>query len=124
MYLDAAQSIKLLELGFKRKDYQNEIAPFDFYLYKNDVWTVGGNVYKDTLLSCEGVYKEGVWLLQTNDLLEWLEDNGFKFVISYEMHGLGYRIEVINEEGKTFKAKGISSVLALGNVIEKILKTK
>lgn len=125
LYLDDVQSKKLLELGFERRFYKDEVAPFDFYLYKNDEWCLGGNVCKESLLAPKEVYEKGARLLSTDDLVSWFEKNNYSFELTYAIQGIGYRILATNKfKNETFKAKGTNITFALGNVLEKILKKK
>ena len=121
LYVTKKTAIDLESVGFKRTFYSDEKAPFDFYSYEQSEWVLGGQVIPGgQLLAPEEVYKEGTWLPSIFDLINWLKDYSFDFVIKYQ--GNYFRIMVTGHKGEEIKGKGVSLEHTLYIVIAKILK--
>lgn len=126
MYIGENDAKKLLELGFKRTFYVNEVAPFDIYKHNEEEWCVGGRIVPGgNLLSSKEVYVNGTWLPNIYDLMFWLETNDYKFILSHNYEGLLYRLEVFNEERMLLvKTKGGTPANVFYKAILNLLEIK
>lgn len=122
MYLTKEFAQELLRLGFKRPYYDSdEVTPYDFYSYEGEEWVLGGRILPEgPVLSPEQVYKSGTLLPKVNDLMNWLEFNGYTYSLIYK--NTSYRVEATNGEGILRIGKGGTPEHALFVAIEKILK--
>ncbi|MCC8435253.1 hypothetical protein HP567_011925 [Brevibacillus sp. M2.1A] len=124
MYLTKEQALELHKLGFLKTYYDGEIAPCDFYSFKDEEWILGGRILpQGDLLAPEEVISGGIWLPSIQDLLYWLSDHDFTFVIESKERGYGYKVDVC-KEGKNYMGKGGTVEFALYKVIVKILEQK
>ncbi|KGR74712.1 hypothetical protein [Ureibacillus sinduriensis] len=122
MSLTKTEAEKLFSLGFKRPEYADEVYPQDFYEYNNGTWVIGGRIIPSSTLLCnEDVYRHGVWIPSTIDLVTWLEEMDCKFILTYD--GSSYMVEVSTANNQMFKGKGISIEMSLFKAIIKILQT-
>ena len=111
----------LFGLGFKRQSYAEKTYPTDIFEHKGDTWCVGGRIVPNTNLCCdEEIYNNGTWIPSLEDLLLWLRDNECIFTLSY--NGNGFKIEIVDNEKRNYKAKGGTAEFAIFNGIVKILK--
>ncbi|MFC6332750.1 hypothetical protein ACFP56_08955 [Paenibacillus septentrionalis] len=126
MYVGENDARKLVELGFKRTFYVDEVAPFDIYKHNEEEWCVGGRIVPEgNLLSPNEVYLNGAWLPNIYDLMFWLESNDYMYVLSHNYEGLLYKLEVFDEDRKVLvKAKGGTPANVFCNAILKILAMK
>jgi hypothetical protein len=121
MSLSKTDAKELIELGFKRQDFEDKIYPSDIYEYDGAVWVVGGRLLPNGNLICDDViYNEGTWIPTAEDLIAWLDNNDCKFILEY--NGGGYKIEANDSKGKVSKAKGGTIEYTLFKAIIKILK--
>ncbi|MWC27345.1 hypothetical protein [Paenibacillus sp. MMS18-CY102] len=112
---------KLVQLGFKRASYADEVYPQDIFQYEGSSWVIGGRIMPDsTLLSAEAIYKEGTWIPSLEDLLTWFEDNDYLFEMGYI--GNGYKIKAVDVNGCEYKAKGSTPIFVCYHVLLKILE--
>lgn len=121
MPLSSSDAKKLFNLGFKRPAHEDDVYPQDVYEFNKSTWVIGGRILPSTNLLCnKEIYEEGIWIPSLADLMGWLEYNDCEYNLSYSSSG--FKINVVDVNGKHFKAKGSTAEFALYNVITKILE--
>ena len=124
MYLSKLMAEQLINKGFKRTVYTDEVAPFDFYQYGEEEWVIGGRILPNSnLLADESVYQNGFWLPSIYDLLYWLEDHNYEFTISHLGSAKGFKIRVKDEQ-KELISKGGTLETTLFKLIINLLDEK
>ena len=121
MSLSLKDAKELINNGFKRQKFEDNVYPFDIFEYCGETWVIGGRLLPEGNFLCnENIYLEGQWIPSLTDLIEWLENNNCKFTFS--SNKFGYKAEVLDNSENVYKAKGGTLEYTLFKVIIEILK--
>ena len=113
---------KMKSVGFAYPEYEHFLNYGMLFYYNNDEYFIGG-FSSDTFSDLDKeVAKQGEWLPEAAQLLEWLSNTDFRVDISID-EGQYFSIQAIDMiEGTLFKGGGLTLADALAKTITKICK--
>ena len=121
VYLEKEDVLRLKELGFRPPYETGEVYAYDFYSYKNEEWSLGGQITgNESLLAPQEVYNQGIKLITIDEIFDWIYVNGYGMRLVKNI-GSGFKFIVFDEEGIEYKGSGGTLTKAIYNTIEKLL---
>ena len=113
---------KMRSVGFAYPEYEHFLNYGMLFYYNNDEYVIGG-FSSDTFSDLDKeVAKQGEWLPEAAQLLEWLTNTDFKIDISID-GGQYFSIQAIDTiDGTLFNGGGLTLANALAKTITKICK--
>ncbi|WP_143536052.1 hypothetical protein [Saccharibacillus sp. O23] len=123
LHIDKGCLVRLNKAGFIRPYSGDGPSPYDFYDFNGNEWSLGGQLTKQSsILAPREVYEQGTLLPTITDLMNWLENEGFMFSITF--NGNGYRVMAQDKGGTEYKGKGGTLPYALTSIVEKLLLSR
>ena len=113
---------KMRAVGFTYPEYEHYLNFGMLFYYNNDEYFIGG-FSSDTFSDLDKeVAKQGEWLPEATQLLEWLTNTDFKVDISIA-EGQYFSIQAVDMiDGTLFNGGGLTLANALAKTITKICK--
>ncbi|MDD6395516.1 MAG: hypothetical protein PUB37_04950 [Firmicutes bacterium] len=112
---------ELYALGFSYRHYQKHCQKGMVYYYNGSEWVIGGNVDEPLTDTQREIIDNGTWLPSEANLIEWLQDNDFVFVV-VNTDGF-FKVECKDTVTNTqYNSKMPTLEFAMAAIIKKILK--
>ncbi|MCR8645672.1 hypothetical protein NV379_23815 [Paenibacillus sp. N1-5-1-14] len=121
IYLEKEDVIRLNQLGFKPPYESGEVYAYQFYQYKNEEWSIGGQITgNESMLAPQEVFLEGLRLYTIDEIFDWIHIEGYGMRLLKNI-GSGYKFIVFDKEAKEYKGSGGTLSKAIFKTIEKLL---
>jgi hypothetical protein len=114
---------ELYALGFTYHHYQEHFHKGMVFQYDNSEWVLGGNKDENLTEQDIKIIDDGVWLPSVAHLIEWLQENSFRFSVSSQESNMLMKIECEDSiNGTRYSSTTSTLEVALACLIKKILK--
>ena len=114
---------KMKAAGFSYPEYEHFLNYGMLYYYHDDEYFIGGFSVGDFSSLDKEVARQGEWLPEATQLLEWLTNTDFKVNITIEDRQY-FSIQAIDMiDGTLYNGGGLTLANALAKTITKICKT-
>jgi len=116
---------ELISVNFSFPDYEHFLNLGMVYYYCGEEYVIGGFNSDEFTETDKKIAKEGCWLPDSMQLLEWLELVGFDVVIRFDASDRYFRVEATDcVNNAQYNAGGPVLAFALAKSIYKICKSK
>lgn len=115
---------KLKSVGFCFPEYEHNLNYGMCFYFENCEYIIGGSWDAPLPQLSKKVAREGTWLPDTQQLVEWLQRSGFNFDIRWNDSEEVFTISAVDlKNGSAYTAHGIDLVNGLAKLIYKICKS-
>ena len=123
-YITPYMMKKLQDVGFSYPDFEHHLNYGMVYAYRGSEHFIGANCDSDFSDEDRAAAREGLWLPDSDQLLSWLQSNGFDLSIALDSQQPRYSISAKDlHNSACYTGGGYPLAFALHKVIYKICKS-